>query len=93
MAKSQNFPLAQPAQVDAAVDGQLARVDPALAKFDSLPDAAHVRLPVVLALYACSRATAWRHVKAGLIPAPVKFSERITAWNVGVLRKHLMKMN
>ena len=53
MAKSQNFTLAQPAQVDAAVDGQLARVDPALAKFDSLPDAAHVRLPVVLALYAC----------------------------------------
>ena len=93
MAKSQNFTLAQPAQVDAAVDGQLARVDPALAKFDSLPDAAHVRLPVVLALYACSRATAWRHVKAGLIPAPVKFSEGITAWNVGVLRKHLMKMN
>ena len=93
MAKSQNFTLAQPAQVDAAVDGQLARVDPALAKFDSLPDAAHVRLPVVLALYACSRATGWRHVKAGLIPAPVKFSERITAWNVGVLRKHLMKMN
>ena len=93
MAKSQNFTLAQPAQVDAAVDGQLARVDPALAKFDSLPDAAHVRLPVVLVLYACSRATAWRHVKAGLIPAPVKFSERITAWNVGVLRKHLMKMN
>ena len=34
MAKSQNFTLAQPAQVDAAVDGQLARVDPALAKFD-----------------------------------------------------------
>ena len=93
MAKSQNFTLAQPAQVDAAVDGQLARVDPALAKFDSLPDAAHVRLPVVLALYACSRATVWRHVKAGLIPAPIKFSERVTAWNVGVLRKHLMKMN
>ena len=63
MAKSQNFTLAQPAEVDVVVDAQKARVDPALAKFDSLPDAAHVRLPVVLALYACSRATAWRHVR------------------------------
>ena len=47
MAKSQNFTLSHPAQVDAAVDGQLARVDQALAKFDSLPEAPHVRLPVV----------------------------------------------
>ena len=93
MANCQNFTFAQPAEVDVVSDQKKVRVDPALAKFDSLPDAAHVRLPVVLALYACSRATAWRHVKAGLIPAPVKFSERITAWNVGVLRKHLMKMN
>jgi predicted DNA-binding transcriptional regulator AlpA len=93
MAKSQNFTLAQPAEVDVVVDAQKARVDPALAKFDSLPDAAHVRLPVVLALYACSRATVWRHVKAGLIPVPVKFSARITAWQVGALRKHLIGMN
>ena len=47
MAKSQNFTLAQPAQVDAAVDGQLARVDPALAKFDSLPDAAQASFRVL----------------------------------------------
>lgn len=93
MAKSQNFTFAQPAEVDVVSDQKKVPVDPALAKFDSLPDAAHVRLPVVLALYACSRATVWRHVKSGLIPAPIKFSERITAWNVGVLRKHLMKMN
>lgn len=93
MAKSQKFTFAQLAEVDVVSDQKKVRVDPALAKFDSLPDAAHVRLPVVLTLYACSRATVWRHVKAGLIPAPIKFSERITAWNVGVLRKHLMKMN
>ena len=93
MAKSQNFTFAQPAEVDVVSDQKKVPVDPALAKFDSLPDAAHVRLPVVLTLYACSRATVWRHVKAGLIPVPIKFSERITAWNVGVLRKHLMKMN
>lgn len=78
----------------AAASTKLARprLDPLL-DFDQLPNSAHVRLPVVLALYACSRATVWRHVKAGLIPAPIKFSERITAWNVGVLRKHLMEMN
>ncbi len=31
-------------------------------------------------------------VKAGHIPAPVKISTRITAWQVGSLRKHLMEM-
>lgn len=67
-------------------------VDPAITSFDSLPDTAHVRLPVVIALFACSRATVWRHVKSGLIPRPIKFSERITVWNVGVLRRKLMEM-
>ncbi len=61
----------------------------ALKYFDSLPDSANVRLPVVKALKACSAATAWRMVKRGDLPAPRKISERITAWNVGELRKAL----
>ena len=61
----------------------------ALTEFDSLPDAAHVRLPVVQALYACSDETIRRRVKAGQIPAPRKLGPRVTAWNVGDLRRAL----
>ena len=61
----------------------------ALTNFDSFPDSAHVRLPVVQALVGCSSATVWRMVKRGTLPAPRKLSERVTAWNVGDLRKVL----
>jgi predicted DNA-binding transcriptional regulator AlpA len=61
----------------------------ALRDFDQLPDSASVRLPVVKALYACSAATVWRRVKAGVIPQPKKFGEKLTAWNVGELRQAL----
>lgn len=60
-----------------------------LSEFDSLPDAAYVRLPVVIALFACSPASVWRGVKAGRIPAPHKLSPRTTCWNVGELRRVL----
>jgi predicted DNA-binding transcriptional regulator AlpA len=59
----------------------------ALASFDQLPDAAHVRLPVVAALKGISPATCWRWVKAGRLPAPVKLSPGVTAWRVGDLRR------
>ena len=70
------------------------RTDPsaipdALTNYDSVPDSAHVRLPVVRALYGCSSANVWRNVRKGVIPAPRKLSERVTAWNVGDLRKAL----
>lgn len=70
------------------------RTDPsaipdALKNFDLSPDSAHVRLPVVQALVGCSSATVWRMVKRGTLPAPRKLSERISAWNVGDLRKAL----
>ncbi|OHB28145.1 MAG: transcriptional regulator [Phenylobacterium sp. RIFCSPHIGHO2_01_FULL_69_31] len=61
----------------------------ALADFDRLPDAAFVRLPVVMALFACSDETVRRRVKAGAIPAPVKLGPRSTAWRVGDLRATL----
>ena len=61
----------------------------ALKNFDSLPDSANVRQPVVEGLYGCSSATVWRNVKKGIIPAPRKTSERVTAWNVGQLRAAL----
>jgi predicted DNA-binding transcriptional regulator AlpA len=61
----------------------------ALKNFDSLPDSAHVRQPIVEALCACSGSTVWRRVKAGQLPKPRKLGPRTTAWNVGALRKAL----
>lgn len=67
----------------------LSALPDALKNFESLPDSANVRLPVVAALYGCSPATIFRRVKSGHIPAPRKLSERVTAWNVGQLRQAL----
>ena len=60
-----------------------------LSNFDSLPNSANVRLPVVAALFACSGVTVWRRVKAGTLPKPRKLGTRVTAWNVGELRQAL----
>lgn len=62
-------------------------VPAALRHFDSLPDSAFVRQPVVEALFACSAATVWRMVKRGTIPSPYKLSMRVSAWSVGELRR------
>lgn len=61
----------------------------ALSSFDHMPDSSYVRLPVVRALYGVSTATIWRNCSKGLMPAPVKLSERCTAWNVGLIRANL----
>jgi len=68
-----------------------AALPPSLRDFDHLPNSAHVRLPVVMALLGCSRATVWRRVKEGFWPAPLKFGGRIALWNVGDLRALLKK--
>jgi predicted DNA-binding transcriptional regulator AlpA len=72
------------------------RTDPsaipdALKNFDSLPDSANVRQPVVEGLYDVSAATIWRMVKRGTLPAPRKLSSRVTVWNVGELREALAR--
>jgi predicted DNA-binding transcriptional regulator AlpA len=64
-------------------------IDDSLRNFDSLPDSAHVRQPVVEALYACSSTSVWRGVRNKRIPAPRKLAPRTTAWNVGELRTAL----
>ena len=61
----------------------------ALKNFDSLPDSANVRCPVVQGLYSCSAATINRMVSRGELPAPRRLSRRVSAWNVGDLRKAL----
>ncbi|UUZ68267.1 AlpA family phage regulatory protein [Polaromonas sp. P2-4] len=63
--------------------------------FDALPDSAYIResqlvqspkRPDTPAPLPFSAPTLWRKVKAGTFPAPVKLSERVTAWNVGTVR-------
>lgn len=66
-------------------------INPTLRDFDQLPDSAHVRLPVVKALLACSVASVWRGVREGRIPKPHKLSPRTSCWNVGELRQVLSK--
>lgn len=61
----------------------------ALRYFDSLPDSAHVRLPVVRGLTGASTTSIWRMSKDGRLPPPEKISVRVTAWNVGALRRAL----
>ena len=58
--------------------------------FDDLPDTGYVRQAQLIPhVVPFSSATLWRKCKAGEFPAPVKISERITAWNVGSIRKWL----
>lgn len=64
-----------------------------LQNFDQLPNAAHVREPVVAAVLGCSTATVWRWAKFGRIPQPIRLSPRISAWNVGQLRQTLSLIN
>ena len=63
--------------------------------FDALPDSAFIResqlvqsakRPDTPAPLPFSAPTLWRKVKAGTFPAPIKLSDRITAWNVGDVR-------
>lgn len=64
--------------------------------FDALPASAHLRQSDLLqspkspsAPLPFSHSTLWRKVKDGSFPAPVKLSARITAWQVGDVRKWL----
>ncbi|WP_084598417.1 helix-turn-helix transcriptional regulator [Paraburkholderia atlantica] len=41
----------------------------------------------IAGLLPFSRATLWRRVKNGTFPAPIKLSERTTAWSTAEIRK------
>lgn len=58
--------------------------------FDDLPDSGFVRQPQLIpSPLPWSSATLWRKCKRGEFVAPVKLSERVTAWNVGAVRRWL----
>ena len=63
--------------------------------FDNLPDSAFIRESQLVqspkrpgnpAPLPFSAPTLWRKVKNRTFPAPVRLSERVTAWNVGDVR-------
>lgn len=57
--------------------------------FDDRPDSGFIRQPHVLEVVPVSPMTLWRFVQAGKFPAPVKLSERVTAWRVSDVRQWL----
>jgi prophage regulatory protein len=68
--------------------------------FSTLDDNAYVRQFALIrsqknphGIVPISAATLWRKVRNGSFPAPVKLSDRITAWRVGDIRAWLTQRN
>lgn len=61
----------------------------ALAK--PLPVEGFIRQSVLMQIVPFSPATLWRKVKAKQFPAPLKLSERVTAWRVEDVRAWLQQ--
>jgi predicted DNA-binding transcriptional regulator AlpA len=80
-----------PDNINAASSGLRPIDQKALEIFDTLPDSANVRLPVVVSLFGISRVTVWRWTKQGRLPTPRRPSEGVTVWNVGDLRQVLTR--
>ena len=59
-----------------------------LALFDSKPDSAYIDLPTLCALRRRSRASTYRDIQSGVLPAPRKIG-RSSRWQVGAIRKSL----
>ena len=59
-----------------------------LAEFDFLPNAAHVDVHTVAALFGCKPPTIWLRVRRGELIAPRHFGAH-SRWNVGLLREAL----
>ncbi len=58
--------------------------------FGKLPIGGYIRQSQLIPnIVPFSSATLWRKVKTGEFPAPVKLSERITAWEVSAVREWL----
>ena len=72
-------------------DNPLEELQKSLALFPYMPDDAHVRQPVVEALWPQSTPKLWADIKEGKFPAPVKISKRSVAWRVGDLREFLAR--
>jgi len=63
------------------------------APFSDRPDDGFVREKDLLPVISVSSSTLWRRVNAGLFPKPIKLSERVTVWRVGVIRAWLSSVS
>ena len=67
--------------------------------FGELPAVGYVRqsqligVPDKPGILPFSSPTLWRLVKAGKFPAPVKLSNRVTAWDVALIRAWMQARN
>jgi predicted DNA-binding transcriptional regulator AlpA len=59
-----------------------------LLQVDHLPNAAHVDVHTVAALFGCKVPTVWARLRRKEIPAPRKFGAH-TRWNLGEIREAL----
>lgn len=64
----------------------------AFVEFARWPAEALVQIQVVMLLFDCSKATAWRRIKQGIIPPPIKLAENSAVWQVGTLRDALARI-
>lgn len=60
-----------------------------LAPYGALPATGYVRLSDLRTIIPLSDSTIWRRVRQGTFPAPVKLSERVTAWKAEAIRQWL----
>lgn len=60
-----------------------------LAPYGALPVTGFVRLADLRQIIPLSDSTIWRRVRQGTFPAPVKLSERVTAWKAEAIRQWL----
>lgn len=68
-----------------------------VAIFGALPTTGYVRLAQlhgnpkrgIPGILPWSPATTWRRVRAGTFPAPIKLSEKVTAWRAEAIRQFL----
>ena len=65
------------------------KIPPVFPDLKTMSDSGFIRLPQVKFLYGVSSASVWRFCRNGKIPAPVKLSERVTAWSVGAIKADL----
>lgn len=80
----------------AATSASPAAVAATITAFDQLPDSALVRESQLVKkptnpapIIPFSASTLWRKVRANQFPAPIRLSEKITAWRVGDIRAWL----
>lgn len=60
-----------------------------LSTYGALPVTGYVRISDLRPILPFSDSTIWRRVRAGTFPAPVKLSERVTAWRAEDVREWL----